>query len=325
MNLDTAEATAVDSMLLRCVLYLIGDAAMKTLRSGAISISRVAETERFLCDPTWLYPAVTPEIVARNKNWLDNRFIDAATGKLVLAMQSFIIQTRQRNILVGTGNGNNKRRPDALWQHNLNTPYLRNFAAAGLRPEDIDYVLCTHLHSDQVGWNTMLVDGKWVPTFPNAKYLFCAEDFDRLNRRHQTGSADPTGGSAFADSVLPVMEARQALLIEMDHVIEQNGDDGVWLEGTPGHTAGHVSVHVKDGGFHAVLAGDLLHHPIQLTELDLVPRADADPTEAAFSRRRLLQSYADTQTIILPAHFPDPVAGRIVGWGEQYRFRWLER
>lgn len=295
---------------------------MKTLGSGAVSVVRVAETDRTLWEPTFLFPQLTPDIIERGKTWLDERFIEPATSQLVLAMQSFVIRTKSRNILVDSCNGNHKQRPGNAWQHNLDSPYLRNLAAAGLRPEDIDIVLCTHLHSDHVGWNTQLSNGRWVPTFPNAKYLFSAEDFDILNRRHQSA---PSSGSAFADSVLPVMEARQATLVEMDHIIERERDDGVWLEGTPGHTPGHVAVHVRSGGFHVLLAGDVLHHPIQLTEPTLRMSFDEDMVAAAKSRDTLLRTYADTPTIILPAHFATPTAGRIVTWGDAYRFRWIER
>jgi glyoxylase-like metal-dependent hydrolase (beta-lactamase superfamily II) len=298
---------------------------MKTLQSGDITIKRIVEMERVLFEPTRLFPYVTPEIVERNKNWLDDRFIESTANELVLSIQSFVVQTRHHNILVDTGNGNHKRRPLNPLQNNLNTHYLRNLAAAGLRPTDIDVVLCTHLHADHVGWNTTLFNGHWVPTFPKATYLFSAEDFDFLNRAHQAGPAEPVIGGAFVDSILPIMDTRQAQLVEMDHVIEQHGDDGVWLEGTPGHTPGHVAVHVKSGAFHVVLTGDLLHHPIQLMEPDLVAHSDDDPYEAGASRRRLLQTYADTNTIILPAHFPALTAGRIVAWGDKYRFRWLDR
>jgi glyoxylase-like metal-dependent hydrolase (beta-lactamase superfamily II) len=298
---------------------------MKPLRSGPITVHRIVETERLLFEPNWLYPDVSAELVQRNKNWLDERFIESATDRLVVSMQSFVVQTSRHNILVDTCTGNGKRRPANAWQHQLNTPYLQMLAAAGFRPQDIDVVLCTHLHSDHVGWNTQFEGGRWVPTFPKATYLFCAEDFDALNRRHQADKAQPALYGAFADSVLPIIDARQAMLVEMDHVIEQDGDDGVWLEPMPGHTAGHVGVNVRAGGLHVLLVGDVLHHPIQLAEPGLTTRSDADPAEALATRRRLLNAYADTQTIVLPAHFPTPTAGRIISWGETYRFRWLER
>jgi len=299
---------------------------MKTLQSGPISIQRIVELERLPFEPGRLYPEADAELLQRNRNWLDDRFIDSSGDKLALNMQSFVIRTSRHNILVDPGNGNSKRRPNNVWQHNLNTPYLHTLAAAGFKTTDIDIVLCTHLHSDHVGWNTMLANGQWVPTFPRATYLFCAEDFDILNRRHQADRSPAGASGAFADSVLPIIDARQAKLIEMDHVIEQDGDDGIWLESAPGHSPGHVVVHVKYGAMHVVLTGDVLHHPVQLTEPGLRVGFDEDPEEALATRRRLLQTYADTNTIILPAHFSGPVAGRIIGWGDhQYRFRWLER
>jgi glyoxylase-like metal-dependent hydrolase (beta-lactamase superfamily II) len=299
---------------------------MKTLQSGPISIQRIVETERVLFEPGQLYPEADAELIQRNRNWLDERFIEATPDRLALTMQSFVIKTSRHNILVDPCNGNGKRRPNNAWQHNLNTPYLQTLAAAGFKPTDIDIVLCTHLHSDHVGWNTMLANGRWIPTFPRATYLFCAEDFDILNRKHQLDRSPGGGSGAFADSVLPIIDARQAQLIEMDHAVEQDGDDGVWLEPAPGHSPGHVVVHVKSGALHVVLAGDALHHPIQLTEPNLRVGFDEDPEEALATRHRLLQTYADTNTIILPAHFALPVAGRIVTWGDhQYRFRWLDR
>jgi glyoxylase-like metal-dependent hydrolase (beta-lactamase superfamily II) len=298
---------------------------MKPLQSGPITVRRIVETEHVLFEPATLYPDATPDLVERNKGWLDERFLDSATDQLVFGMQSYVVQTGRHNILVDTCNGNLKRRRNA-WQHNLRTAYLQNLAAAGLRPTDIDVVLCTHLHSDHVGWNTTLSNGQWLPTFPRAAYLFGAEEFDILNRRHhQAGSAEPVIGGAFADSVLPIIDARLAQFVEMDHVIEQDGDDGVWLEAMPGHTAGQVAVHVKHGAFHVVLASDVLHHPIQLAEPDLRVAFDDDPQEALATRRRLLQTYADTSTIVVPAHFPTPTAGRIITWGDHYRFRLIDR
>ncbi len=298
---------------------------MKTLQSGPISVQCIVEIERVLVEPNWLFPEAGADVIHENKKWLDNRFIDSATDRLALAMQSFVIRTSRHNILVDTCNGNHKKRPKNIWQHNLNTPYLQSLAAAGLQPKDIDVVLCTHLHSDHVGWNTVLENGQWVPTFPKAAYLFCAEDFDALNRRYQTGKSQPMISGAFADSVLPIMDTRQAQLIEMDHVIQQHGDDGVLLEPAPGHTPGHVVVHVKSGALHILLTGDVVHHPIQLMEPNLLVSSDADRAEAYATRRRLLHTYADTNTIVLPAHFPTPTAGRIISWGERYRFRWLDR
>jgi len=298
---------------------------MKPLQSGSITVRRIVEIERVLFEPTAIFRNATPELVERNKAWLDERFIDGPTGQLVLGMHSYLVQTRSHNILVDTGNGNLKRRRNA-WQHNQRTAYLQNLAALGLRPTDIDVVLCTHLHSDHVGWNTTLSNGQWVPTFPRAAYLFGAEEFDGLNRKHyQANAAEPVIGGAFLDSVLPIIDARLAQLVEMDHVIEQDGDDGVWLEAMPGHTPGQVAVHVKQGAFHVVLASDVLHHPIQLAEPDLVVNFDDDPQEALATRRRLLQTYTDTNTIILPAHFPTPSASRIIAWGDHYRFRLIER
>lgn len=298
---------------------------MKTLQSGEMRVHRIGEIDRCLLDATTLFPEAAPDLGERNKTWLDERFIEPLTHELVVAYQSFVVQTRTRNILIDAGVGNHKRRPTKPWQHNLSTGYLGNFAAAGLRPQDIDLIVFTHLHADTLGWSTKLQNGQLVPTFTSAKYLFPVEDFDRLNRLHQSHPAEPVLGGAFVDSVLPIIDAGVALLVESDHVIEQKGDDGVWLESMPGHTPGNVMVHVKADTFHVVLAGDMLHHPVQLMEPHLVMAEDGDLEEAVASRRRLLRTYADTNTIVLSGHFPTPTAGRVVTWGDQYRYRWIDR
>lgn len=298
---------------------------MKTLQSGEMRVHSIGEIDRCLLDAVTLFPEAPPDLGEQHKSWLDDRFIEPQSHQLVVAFQSFVVQTRTRNILIDAGIGNLKRRPAKPWQHNLRTTYLDNFAAIGLRPQDIDLVVCTHLHADTIGWNTKLLNGHLVPTFTSAKYLFPVEDFDRLNRLHQSRPAEPVLSGAFVESVLPILDAGVAVLVESDHVIEQQGDDGVWLEDMPGHTPGHVMIHVKAGTFHVVLAGDLLYHPVQLMEPDLAMAEDGDAEEAIASRRRLLRTYADTNTIVVPGHFATPTAGRIITWGDQYRFRWIER
>jgi len=298
---------------------------MKPIDLGSIALETVIEVERVPIDVGWLFPEAPPDWLARNLDWLDERLIEPATGRLVIAMQSYVVRTARRTILVDTCIGNHKERPSLDWMHRLDTPYLDNLAALGLRPEDIDIVLCTHLHADHVGWNTRLVGGSWVPTFPKARYVMGKSEFEAFSQLHREAAKDqPVARGAFVDSVLPVVASGQADFVDSAHALERELGSGVWLEGLPGHTPGHVGVHVEGEKGKALLIGDAIHHPLQFAGLDTVMRADADRAQAAATRRRLAETHAERDTIILAAHFPLPTAGRIRRRGDQFRFRWLE-
>ena len=190
-------------------------------------------------------------------------------------------------------------------------PWLDGFAAHGLRFEDIDYVFCTHLHVDHCGWNTRILDGRWVPTFPNARYVFARREYE-----HVAEAARTEGDPVFAENVLPVMEAGQAVLVDLDHAI----DDEVWLEPTPGHTPGHVAIRLASAGASAVMSGDLMHSPVQCRHPEWVVRPDYDKAEGCRTRRAFLERYCETGTLVYTAHFPLPSAGRIEREGDAFRF-----
>jgi len=294
---------------------------MKPKRIGAIEITKVAEIERMALDPNFLFGNVTPEIIAAQRGWLGPRLVEAGSDRLILSFHSYVIRTPHHTILVDTCNGNHKRRPSMMAWDNLDLPYLANLAAAGVKPEDVDFVMCTHLHTDHVGWNTQLVGGRWVPTFPRAKYLFAKTEFDHFNRIHQSNPAQPVNRGSFIDSVLPVVEHGQAVMVDMRHVVEGQTGDGIWLVPAPGHTPGHVQVRVgaKDG--LAVLSGDIIHHPIQLAEPTLSNPADVDPAQAVETKLALMNECADGDIALLTGHFPEPTAGRVVRHGDRFRFR----
>ncbi len=182
-------------------------------------------------------------------------------------------------------------------------------------------MLCTHLHADHVGWNTRLVNGRWVPTFPNARYLMARTEFDHFNRMHQARPAQPVNRGSFADSVLPVVEHGRADMIESTHVVEGQSGKGIWLEPAPGHTPGNVHIHVRADGTDVLLCGDVIHHPIQFAEPQLQNPADVDKPLAVKTRLHLMNEYADKDTLILTGHFPAPTAGRIVRHRDRFRFR----
>jgi glyoxylase-like metal-dependent hydrolase (beta-lactamase superfamily II) len=178
-----------------------------------------------------IYPEASPEIIKRHRTWLEPTLIDLASGLLVFAFHSTVLKTPRATILVDTCSGNDKERPHKPRYHRKNWPYLVNLAAAGFAPEDIDYVLCTHLHADHVGWNTRLLDGRWAPTFPNARYLFAREEWEhwRVAELRARYTTDPY----YEDSLLPVIERGHAEFVAPDYAFE----DSVWIEPRPGaHT-----------------------------------------------------------------------------------------
>lgn len=296
---------------------------MKSLRLGTIGIERIVEFDPFPLDLRWLYPNATDEQLKRHLDWLDARTVDPATLKLILSMHSYLVRTRRRTILIDTCIGAHKQRPSLAVFHDLDSPLLDNLAKAGVTPEQIDLVLCTHLHADHVGWNTRMQNGELVPTFPKATYLLARREYDYFLALHEKNPAQPVSRGAFEDSVLPVVRAGQATFIENDYVIEDDAEERIWVEDASGHTPGQIAVRARGGGRDAVFIGDAVHHPLGIAEPELVMSGDIDPAKAVATRRRLLETYADTDTIVLAAHFPEPTAAKIVSSQRGFRITWL--
>ena len=265
---------------------------------GAVSITRVVESCNPL-PPTGLYPAATPEAVARHAEWLRPDFMDE-NGNFLLSIHALVVESQGRRILVDTCVGEHVL---PGFEGLANLSFLHDLAAAGFPRSSIDVVLCTHLHFDHVGWNTMKLDGRWVPTFPGARYLFARAEWEHWS--HQT---TPGYARTLDDAVRPVIDAGQADLVETNHRVT----DEVWLEPTPGHTPGHVSVRISSRGEEALITGDMTHHPVQWAEPDWGMDADSDSAAAARTRRRMIAEHADRPLLVIGTHYAPPTAGRIV-------------
>ncbi len=281
---------------------------------GNVTIHRIIEEETPLFDPLTFFPSLTKEVLEENRSWLEPDAIDPASGKLRLCIQSYIVQTPHHNILIDTCVGNHKNRPGRDFWHMKDDPaYMRNLGAAGFKVEDIDYVMCTHLHVDHVGWNTKLENGRWVPTFPKARYVFSQQEYAYWEGENAKETVHP-----FADSVLPIVEAKRADLVKNDFAL----DDMIRLESTPGHTPDHVAVQVgKQGSPDAVITGDLIHSPLQAKIPELSMRADYDQKQSAVTRRKFLECYCDTRTLMCMAHFPSPSVGKLTRWGNGFKLK----
>lgn len=294
---------------------------MRQLKIGDMRIDRLVEIARLPFDKKWLFANADDEVIEANRNWLDERYIEPGTGRFILSHHSYVVRTSRWTAIVDTCCGNHKERPRVPVWHRLSQPYLDNMCALGVRPEDVDFVMCTHLHVDHVGWNTRLVDGRWVPTFPKARYLMGQTEYDHWEQRHQRKPEHPVNHGSFEDSVLPIVAAGQAEFVQSDHCLFDDRQAGVRFVPAPGHTIGNMMIDLRGGQDHAVMSGDVIHHPIQCAAPWLANAADFDPAAAAATRLALLRQLADTPSILLTGHFPAPTAGRVVSHGGAFRFQ----
>lgn len=258
----------------------------------------------------FILPEATREAVLPIK-WLAPHFMDDE-GRLIMSIHALILETPDVTIIVDTCLGNDKPRDIPNWNM-LQGPFLEDLIEAGYPRETIDTVLCTHLHVDHVGWNTMLVDDKWVPTFPNARYLMAEKEYQYWTEEADQGEY----GDVIADSVLPVFDAGLVDLVPMDYQIT----DEICLEPTPGHTPGHVSVHIKSQGEEALITGDCFHHPCQIARPEWSSSADYNAEDGIVTRNSLLRKYTDEPILIIGTHFATPTAGHLKRDGDQF---WLQ-
>lgn len=280
-------------------------------------IDRIVEIEGLGYDPTYFWPDANMQAFERSRDWLVPHFWDVTANGYIRAIQSFVIRTGRHTILVDGCVGNDKPRPSTPPWDGMKSDWLDQLAAVGVHPGEVDYVLCTHLHADHVGWNTRLENGRWVPTFPNARYVFHRDEYRWWEEHGPEFGGPGSSDGAFEDSVLPVMAAGLATLVDNDFALE----DRLTLDPTPGHSPGHVCINLRapDGG--AVFSGDVLHHPIQVAYPEWNSRFCMDPDRSRATRQAFVERYADTDTRILAAHFAAPTVGRIVDNGGRCRFK----
>ena len=287
---------------------------MSEIVLGDVTVTRVMEYYGSVrLSPQEFFPESTDDMWRRNEDWLAPDFYDPGHDDCVSAIQTWVLRSEGRTILVDTGVGNHKERPHAPVWHHLDTDFLGNLARAGVAPEDVDVVINTHLHIDHVGWNTYLDDGNWISTFPNATYLMPRADFDFFDPANRNG---PVAGrdNVFLDSVAPVHEDGQATLWENSFHIDGN----LTLEPAPGHTPGSAVVRLQSGGDRAVFVGDMMHTALQIAEPDVNSCYCEDREQARASRRRVLGHAADTNTLVIPAHFGGHGAAEVMRDGDRF-------
>lgn len=282
--------------------------ACLTWKIGDVRITRILERESS-AKISSRFPSATPEKISAYREWLTPHFLDD-NDEFLFCIQSFLIRSKNKNVVVDTCAGENAA--GYLSRFNISThSFLDDLAAAGFPRESIDVVICTHLHDDHVGWNTMKTGTQWVPTFPKARYLFVRGEYE-----HCLAQPGHMFYSTFNEAVEPIVARGLADLIEMPYQVTEE----IRLEATSGHTPWHISVWVESGRDRAMITGDATHHPVQWTEPDWGIVGEADGITSAQTRRRLVQEYAKRPYLIIGTHYPAPCAGRLNINGQETRF-----
>ena len=280
---------------------------MQAIQLGEVRVFRV---EELIWENThsFLFPSVSDADLAPHLEWMTPRFFTNG-GKMRLSVHAFVVRTPHHTIVVDTCVGNGRQRHVPAFT-GLDTQFLERLKSqAGVTPEEVDYVFCTHFHVDHIGWNVRLVNGRWEPTFPNARYLFHRPEFE-----YYTGLSGDEQPLHVTDSVLPIAEAGLAELVDDGHRI----GDHLVLEPTPGHTPGHCSVRIETPRGQAVITGDLFHMPAQVVEPHWAPKVDHDLEQAGATRRAFIERHAEAGSLVLATHFPPPTACRFEAKGGRH-------
>ena len=273
---------------------------------GKVKITKVVELET-IGSTRFILPLASKEEICKLP-WLIPHFA-TEEGRLKMSIHSLVVETPKRRIVVDTGLGNDKEGRGIPTWNNRDGPFLETLTTAGFPPDSIDTVLCTHLHVDHVGWNTRLVGTRWVPTFANARYLFGRTEYEHW-RDH---SEEPSQAAVFNDSVKPIMDAGKAELIASDARVTEE----ITMIPTPGHSPGHMSVHIASDGEEGLLTGDVAHHPCQMAHLDWSSTVDSDPVQSAVTRRQLFSRFADRPALVIGGHYD---GGHIRRDGNAFKF-----
>lgn len=284
-----------------------------TYRVGDATITRVDETA-FALAPDVLFPDWNAADGRALEEHLATASLDLVNRRVPLKTHLWVVQIDGLTVVVDTAIGNGKKRPFSALFDRLDNPVLERFEAAGFRREQVDYVLLTHLHVDHVGWNTHWQDDRWAPVFPNATYVFSQRERDYF--------ATPAGEArrmVFEDSVLPVIEARQARVVAD---VEEEIADGIRFLPSPGHSIGHMAIEIRSRGETALFSGDVMHSPLQVYRPQWSSMFCLDPAQARTSRTWLLERAARTGATVFAAHFPETSAGTVHEGASGFEWRY---
>ncbi|VVE71708.1 putative quorum-quenching lactonase YtnP [Pandoraea anapnoica] len=288
------------------------------IKVGKVSITVVVESCAPLLALGEIFPAATEEMLADIRTGDTDAWFEKSTDKLVVAIQGFVVRSEGKTIVVDTCVGDCKSRVREAFDH-ATQGWLKRLADSGTPPEHVDFVVSTHFHVDHVGGHTRGVEGRWQPSFPNARYLFVEAELDFWQGEGGLPGIARTG-NYMDDSITPILDAGLADIVAGDHRITTE----VRLTPTPGHSPGHVCVVIESEGERAILSGDMFHSPLQCRYPELSTRFCDDPAKSAATRMRFFEENFNQSTLVIPAHFPFPTAGHLCCDGRGKRFRFLD-
>lgn len=291
----------------------------KTYQVGDATVTKIDEMRLNVAPPSFLYPQWDAAELEPNRHWLTPSNMEVDTGHLIQSIHTWLVRTKELTILVDTGSGNGKERPENPIFHRLDTPYLERLAAAGVQPEDVDFVLHTHLHVDHCGWNTQLVDGRWVPTFRNARHVFSKAEEDYYSSPESHNEVNIPSLGVYEDSVLPIIETGQAIRMP-----NEGGEflDMFTFHPSKGHSIGHMSIELRSNGESALFCGDVMHHPLQVVRPDWNSVFCEWQDEALASRRWVLEQASERGLLMFTPHFAESSAGYVTRKGDDFYWQY---
>lgn len=287
---------------------------------GDVTVTRIEELTLDHYTPALLFPDWNARVLMDHQDWLSPGSLSPNLEYAFMSIHTWVLKTPRYTILIDPGVGNNKNRPYTPAFDHLRLPFLERLAEAGVKPETVDFVLMTHLHVDHVGWNTRWVDGRWVPAFPNARYVFSKKEYEYYQDPAHHTDRNKTSVIIQQDSVVPLIEAG---LAEMIHIDGSEFIDGLSFKPTSGHSIGHSSIFLSSRGENALFAGDLLHHPIQVRYPEWNSSFDAFPEQARASRLWALEYAVERQATLFSSHFPESAAGTVLREGDKFAWQYL--
>jgi glyoxylase-like metal-dependent hydrolase (beta-lactamase superfamily II) len=284
---------------------------MPQQRVGEATVDKVFELDGLVMPVSTMFPSVTDADLETAAPWLFDPYItgQVATSRVNFSWHAYVVRFGDKTVVVDTGHGNDKRRPDFIPPDSLRTDFLGKLREAGVDPDSVTHVLCSHMHYDHVGWNTRLVDSEWVPSFPHARYVFPRADFDELSVTHAT---DVTNGPAFEESVAPLAERGLVDLVDDGDVVLDTGSVRIRVEGAAGHSPGSSLYHLESGSEHAIFVGDVIHHPFQFAREDIALTYELELDKSIAVRAKLLAAVADKAITLFPAHFGHTSGGHVL-------------
>ncbi|MES2026632.1 MAG: MBL fold metallo-hydrolase [Pseudomonadota bacterium] len=283
---------------------------------GDISVTKVIEQHGAGFAPDFLYPDWDPAVLEEHRALMIPDCFDESQQRFIASIHTWVVKTRHHTILIDSCAGNHKQRPELPRFHQLDLPFLERLAEAGVTPESVDYVMCTHLHADHCGWNTRLVDGRWVPTFPNAKYVFSKAEHDYWQSRI---GEEGFNANVFEDSVLPVIASNQAEMVDGSGVV----GDALIIHSTPGHSVGHISIELANSAGAGIFSGDIMHQPLQVIRPEWNSRFCENPERAKASRLWMLEHAVERNATVFTAHFSNSSAGHVSRRGDRFGWRFI--